>query len=141
MLEIALAWALFGVGAAFYVRALRRAQALSPPMPLLSPGGTRTFRATVRIGSWASGNAYSDQVLVDDRHLVLVMGRRHRAVLRRDEVHALHDAGIFGWLVVHDGEKREFGVRRKDAAALRQHLERGGWPVRDGWPPGRSQAL
>lgn len=135
-----LVWVVFGVGAAAYVRALRRAQAGSPPMPLLSPGGTASD-ATVRIGSWTSGNAYADQVLVDERHLVLVMSRRHRAVLRRDEVHALHDAGVFGWLVVHDGDEREFGVRRRDAVALRQHLERSGWPVRDGWPPGRSTAL
>ncbi len=70
------------------------------------------------------------------------MSTRHRAVLRREEVVGLHDGGLFGWLVEYGGgDKREFGVRRRDDAALRQHLQRHGWPVREGWPPGRSRQL
>jgi hypothetical protein len=128
MLEIAPFALLFGAGAAWYVRARRRAASASPPRPPLDPLLTVSFPATVGIGSWGSGRAHSGEVLLDARYLVLEIGRQ-RAVVERGQVRWLLDKGLLGLGVDHPGPELSFGLRRKDQAEFLAQARRLGWPL------------
>ena len=132
MLGIAAVWAAGGAAAAVYWRALRRAQQASPPMPVMDPLLTVRYDASIGLGSWWSGNRYSGEVLLDARHLVLALSRRHRAVLERAQVRSLTLHGVFGHVVEHDGAQRlTFGLRRRDREAFTEQARRLGWPLAD----------
>jgi hypothetical protein len=131
VVEIAVVWGLFLIGAGVYWRLYRAAERRSPPLPHLDSLLTATFRAGVSIGGWGSTGNRDGQVRLDPHHLVLEVSKSHRAVVPRAQVRRLVDRGVLGWLVDHAGdEELTFNVRGKDGFAA--SAARLGWPVQPG---------
>jgi hypothetical protein len=131
VLEIALVWALGAVLAGLYWWGLQRARRSSPPMPAMDSLLTALFRASVTIESWGN-QAFAGRVQLDGSHLVLTVGRSHRAVVPRSAVHALHPTWPAGWRVEHAGQQPlGFTVHPNERSAFVEHARRLGWPLDD----------